>query len=246
MKSHNSSKDVQPNLPGVSSKQPNEQASLPGMNGTQQTIPGDSRYYLSAYVLDYNDILKLGIFDTYKLHQIVYSLFERIRKPEETTCAGILHADLGIKKGKRTILILSNREPGNPVAGTINKRLVPTSFPDDKTYRFRITVNPVIRDNQSKKIIPVKGREAIEKWFMNKASANGFEILPPTLQTFGITVDRFPKGNSAVILQKATLTGILEVRDKELFSKAVHYGIGRGKAFGCGLLQIAPVSIKIL
>ena len=50
--------------------------------------------------------------------------------------------------------------------------------------------------------------------------------------------DKFAEYDS---LQKARITGICHVEDRELFKKAVLGGIGRGKAFGCGLLQVVPI-----
>lgn len=55
-----------------------------------------------------------------------------------------------------------------------------------------------------------------------------------------IEVDRFQKSKCLVTLQKAKVTGLLEVEKHDIFVNSVYNGIGRGKAFGCGLLQIVP------
>ena len=54
----------------------------------------------------------------------------------------------------------------------------------------------------------------------------------------------FRKDNSKVTLSQADLRGTLEVTDKDIFSESFANGIGRGRAFGCGLLQIIPVSLS--
>jgi CRISPR system Cascade subunit CasE len=41
------------------------------------------------------------------------------------------------------------------------------------------------------------------------------------------------------------LTGELEIVDRSLFIKSFQQGIGRGRAFGFGLLQIAPLKVSI-
>lgn len=242
MKSFVPPDDSQACLPGMNVNVKDKQIHLPGLDGKKEAEnPAASHYYLSLYELDPNDILKLRAYDSYGIHRIVYNLFERVDSPEGQNGSGILHADLGKKRGKRRILILSNREPSQPETGKLESRIIYPEFLDHATYRFAITVNPVIRNNKTGKIEAIKGREAIEKWFMEKARAHGFELVPETLQTNRITVDNFKKGNASVTLGKANLGGILSVTDKELFARAVQKGIGRGKAFGCGLLQIVPV-----
>lgn len=239
--------DNQACLPGMKEKPNGEQIHLHGLDGKKEAQnPAAPHYYLSLYELDPNDILKLRAYDTYGIHRIVYTLFERVSSTKEQNGSGILHADLGKKKGRRQILILSNREPSQPERGRLASRLIYPGFFEHSTYRFSITINPVIRNNKTGRIEAIKSREAIEKWFMEKAPAHGFELVPETLQTNSIQVDRFKKGDACVTLGKANLGGQLSVTDKELFIRAVQNGIGRGKAFGCGLLQIAPVSIKIL
>lgn len=43
-----------------------------------------------------------------------------------------------------------------------------------------------------------------------------------------------------VTLNKADISGVLVVENDKLFTDAVLNGIGRSKAFGCGLLQVIP------
>lgn len=242
MKSFVPHEDNQACLPGMKKKPHGKQVHLPGLDGKKEAEnPAADHYYLSLYELDPNDILKLRAYDSYGIHRIVYNLFGRISNPEEQNGSGILHADLGKKRGKRQILILSNREPSQPERGWLATRLIYPGFFDHSAYRFSITINPVIRNNKTGRIEAIRGREAIEKWFMEKAPAHGFELVAEALQTNDIQVDRFKKGDACITLGKANLGGILSVTDKELFIRAVQNGIGRGKAFGCGLLQIAPV-----
>jgi CRISPR system Cascade subunit CasE len=42
-----------------------------------------------------------------------------------------------------------------------------------------------------------------------------------------------------VSLYTVTYEGILEITDVELFKEVLTKGIGRGKAYGCGMLTIA-------
>ena len=49
----------------------------------------------------------------------------------------------------------------------------------------------------------------------------------------------FRRGNGLVRLSIATFEGVLEVSDPQALRHAVVNGIGRGKAYGCGLLTLA-------
>lgn len=195
--------------------------------------------YLSAYRLSRTDSRHLRLTDCYSVHRVVYDLFDPVRSEGEQTHSGILYVDKGEGRQERLVLILSNRLPKTPAYGKVETRTLERSHLDFSTYRFEIVVNPVRRNNQTRKIVPVRGRAAIARWFMDKATAWGFAVPELSLQVAEITVDRF-KAKETVTLGKARLTGMLHVTDRQRFVQSVCQGIGRGRAFGCGLLQIVP------
>lgn len=189
----------------------------------------------------------LKITDTYSLHRVVYSLYDDVRSEEEkhaSISSGIQWVDKGGDARCRRILMLSNRAPKQQVNhqhGEVVTKCLPEGFLDHNTYRFEVVINPVRRDNQSKKIVPVKGREEIAQWFITRAQASwGFTVSSPQLQVEHVRVLEF-KAKHQVTLQQAKLSGYLTVTDPEIFAHSVANGIGRGRSFGCGLLQIVPV-----
>ncbi len=202
--------------------------------------------YLSKYTLLQHDIRALRLTDTYSLHRAVYGLFENIRHVEKCenkqTHSGILFVDKGGNAMQRNLLILSNRFPLTPSNGTLEVKEVPKQFWEKQIYNFEIIVNPVRRDSSSRKLIPLRKREEIAAWFCAKSSAWGFQVHEESLLVADIFVDTFIKNTHKVTLSKAHLTGILKVVNKELFSTKVGEGLGRGRAFGCGLLQIHPTN----
>lgn len=195
--------------------------------------------YLSAYRLSPTDSRHLRLTDSYSIHRVVYDLFDPVRSEGEQTQSGILYVDKGKYGPERLVFILSNRPPKTPAYGRVETRTLERSYLDFSTYRFEIVVNPVRRNNQTRKIMPVRGRAAIARWFMDKAPSWGFTVPELSLQVAEITVDTF-KAKEMITLGKARLTGVLHVTDRERFVQSVCQGIGRGKAFGCGLLQIVP------
>ena len=144
----------------------------------------------------------------------------------------------------RRILVLSEREAGTPEFGRLESRPLPDSFLDFQDYRFEIIINPVRRDRASRKREAVRGREAVETWFLSRAPSWGFAPRPETVQVADISVDIFQKDGRNVTLGKARITGTLKVSDRERFIRSFRCGIGHGKAFGCGLLQLAPLAFS--
>lgn len=123
-------------------------------------------------------------------------------------------------------------------------------------FAFRATVNPTtsqaapqdsLNSNGKRKsgtVIPVHGDEAQLNWFAGRGSKAGFRIAVNDLGGRTAKIDQsasesFTREHGKVTLAVATLTGILEVTDADLFRQTLTEGLGRGKAYGCGLITIA-------
>lgn len=201
---------------------------------------------LSNLLLDISDIQKLKITDAYSIHRIVYSLFDDTRSPSEkesSVSSGILYVVKGGDSHHKKILILSDRHPKKVNFGHIESKLVPESFLMHETYRFEITVNPTKRDKQSGKTVAIIGREEVIQWFIRKAAdTHGFIVNPVNIQINDIEVNTFEKKGHKVTQGQVNLIGELKVTDRSKFIQSFQMGIGRGRAFGLGLLQIQPIS----
>jgi len=193
--------------------------------------------FASLLRLSVQDMARLRIKDAYGVHRVVYDLFEPTRD-DAAESSGILHADRGMKKGRREILIVSDRSPRQDPC--VETREIPEKLLTFPAYRFEITINPVKRESASGKLVPLRTREAVGEWFAAKAPSWGFEAADLEVQSMNVA--RFEKKGQLVTLGRATLTGLLHVRDAARFARSFTRGIGRGKAFGCGLLQIVPVA----
>lgn len=203
-------------------------------------------HYASVLRLDRTAVKALKVTDLYSLHRVVYSLFDDIRTDAEknsSQSSGIQWVDKGGDHHARHILILSNRKPGPAAYGQLESKTLPDLFLEHQRYRFAVTLCPTRRDNQSRKLVPVKGRDAIADWFCERAPASwGFAVPRERLQVDDVKVQRFNgKQGAPVTLQQASLSGLLTVNDRPLFQNSFRHGIGRGRSFGCGLLQIVPI-----
>lgn len=206
--------------------------------------------YASVLELNRSDIKALRVTDCYSLHRVVYSLFEDVRADPDkaaSVSSGIQWADKGGNFNSRQILILSDRAPAEAIDGkfgTVRTKPLPGAFLDHQLYRFTVIVNPVTRNNATRKLVPVKGREAIADWFLQRAQASwGFAVDQSTMEIHKIDVLQFnDKAQRTVTLQQAHITGFMRVSDPDTFEKSFRNGIGKGRSFGCGLLQIIPIT----
>lgn len=202
----------------------------------------------SVLHLDRQAIKALKITDPYSLHRVVYSLFEDVRSEQEkqaSNTSGILYAEQGGDYKSRKILLLSNRPPKEKIDGEygeVQSKAISDSFLHHSNYRFKVIVNPTKRDSASKKLLPVRGREAVHGWFAERAKTSwGFEVSPAQLQVDSINVLQFKdKSQRDITMAQASVQGTLKVTDQQQFINSFSQGIGRGRAFGCGLLQLMP------
>lgn len=128
---------------------------------------------------------------------------------------------------------------------------------NQQQWGFRLQANPVkqsaMGETKGKRLAHVTPDQQIE-WLKQRSHANGFLIADgpdgaPWVQVNSKTKSTFARQDpnhsgkrGAVTLVRVQFDGQLVVTDKELFKTALMQGIGRAKAYGCGLLTIANMS----
>ena len=121
------------------------------------------------------------------------------------------------------------------------------SIENDSVWHFRLVANPThsIKGSEQArgKVVAHVSEKYQMEWLYKKAQKNGFTILTEGSCVAGSGWKLFRKNNSGkmVRLKEAVFQGILMVDNVELFRKALVDGIGRGKAYGMGLLTIVKV-----
>ena len=203
--------------------------------------------YASVLRLSRSDIKTLKITDAYSLHKQVYGLFDDIRsdaQKAQSESSGILWVDKGGDFNARQILMLSNRKPHQtPQFGEVQSREIKPEFVQHHRYGFEVTLNPSKRNKQTGKVEAIRKREEIALWAIERASKSwGFAITPEHLQVQINPVLQFDKHGQTVTHSSAHLKGELQVTDRNQFINSFLNGIGRGKTFGFGLLQIVPLN----
>lgn len=135
-------------------------------------------------------------------------------------------------------------------------------------WGFRLCVNPTFREGSQvnargrKKVLAHVTQDQQTQWVFERAEKCGFRVLTsaelggdlPVLEdSDGQRVDganllingversiaEFKRGERRVTLGVATFEGVLEVTDPDALRRALTHGIGRGKAYGCGLMTLA-------
>lgn len=123
---------------------------------------------------------------------------------------------------------------------------------NDTIWRFRLVANPTKSyANGSGKRGKVHAHNTPfyqQKWLLERSEKNGFLVNEDHVTIIESRWQRFYKGlerRKPVILLSVTYEGVLIVKDAEKFKKALLEGIGRGKAFGMGMLTIAKAGDEI-
>ncbi|NLU36783.1 MAG: type I-E CRISPR-associated protein Cas6/Cse3/CasE [Clostridiales bacterium] len=118
----------------------------------------------------------------------------------------------------------------------------------DQIWKFRLCANPVRSSFKERNKRTDRGRifahvtpEQQKQWLIGKSESCGFKLEEDGFDVINTRWIKFYKGkyNHQVILRAATFEGLLTITDVERFKQSLISGIGRAKAYGCGLLTIA-------
>ena len=106
----------------------------------------------------------------------------------------------------------------------------------DQLVRFRVVLNAVRSQTITKKRVAVTDPDDLILWGMQRLEAaglNGIELSDQPTTSLAFT--------SGAPVWTAQYDGYANVSDSGTLTEAVRKGIGRAKAYGCGLLSLAPV-----
>lgn len=118
---------------------------------------------------------------------------------------------------------------------------------DGSVYRFRLRANPtysVMEGGKRGKVCHHVTAEQQLNWLLERSEKCGFSLGPEDglgAEIVQREIKRFPRNGRTVTLSVVTFEGILKVTDSELFKQAMVSGVGRAKAYGCGLLTTTSI-----
>lgn len=204
--------------------------------------------------------------DPYREHQVLWQLFDS----DPDARRDFLYRQR-IENGRIKYYVLSNRMPVDKAGIWLldsPKLYAPRVIEGQRLY-FSLRVNPVVTVSspdgrkqrhdvvmhEKKSIgfdkLPPSERPSLQhlvqssciQWLQTRAEPNGFKI---TVEQ--VTVDAYQQHASFTKQQKEPVRystvdfqGILTVTDADRFRQVLFKGIGKSKAFGCGLLMVKRI-----
>ena len=113
---------------------------------------------------------------------------------------------------------------------------------DGTVWRFRLAANPVSSipqpGQQRGKVKAITVAERQREWIARQGEKHGFHLKAGQFDVVQSEWKIFRRQGKTLSILTATFEGMLTVTDKELFTLALLEGIGRGKAYGMGLLTV--------
>lgn len=214
--------------------------------------------YLSRLILNPRSRrVQKEIADRYQLHRSIMSAFPDDLDADEERV--LFRLDQDPRSGDLTLLLQSWNLPDWSWLAEPNARgyLLPVSVPNPavkkfeldlaigQTLAFRLRANPTARrrlpDGSKKRVGLQREKEQIE-WLERKAERSGFRVLSARTsqqeKAYGWVYRNGDKHR--MMLFSVQFDGLLQVTDVDQVQEAVRSGIGSGKAFGFGLLSLAP------
>jgi CRISPR system Cascade subunit CasE len=195
--------------------------------------------------------------DCHDLHRTLLAAFPQARSEAARAEFGLLfRLDTG-RDGSAAVLVQSLHEPdwtrlpegylrepaaSKPVAAIYDGLLA------NQRLTFRLRANPTKRlpilienrkDKERGKRIELRREEDQLAWLVRKSGEHGFRLLGarvhPEQKAMG------ERGGKPLAFGVALFEGELEITDAARFRQTLTEGIGSGKAYGFGLLSVAPV-----
>ena len=213
-------------------------------NDDKQEMMADM--YLSRIAIDVNNRQALRALDSPEiLHGMVEACFEGERRRNLWR--------LDVLNGQMYLLMLSPEKPNLlPLEAQIGlkgcagesrdyqpllDRIQPGSI-----WRFRLTANPTMsipcpgEERGKVKAITIAAHQ--REWLIRQAQRHGFLLLQDRFDVVRSEWRIFHNKGRTVSVLSATFEGVLTVDNPKAFVDALLLGIGRGKAYGMGLLTV--------
>jgi CRISPR system Cascade subunit CasE len=203
--------------------------------------------YLTKLTLDLRSAeARRDLGDAYEMHRTLTRAFVPNAQSSPPRFLWRLETAMGSSQSP-TVLVQSQLQADWPVLERLpNYLLRPVEIKDvelshlvrlNHRYRFRLLANPTV-SRKGKRLALLKQNEQTA-WIERQGSHHGFSIHSLTVTPHDL-MNSSRDGKSPICIQRVSFEGFLEVREIEEFEKALVAGIGPAKAFGCGLLSVAP------
>lgn len=212
-------------------------------------------YYLTRIELDpYKKLTQLALNNSNMFHGAIEKTFNNTEERKLWRVDSL--------RGRRYLLIVSRSLPDfTPLLqqfapnGSESQTKAYDDFLDsiqeNSRWHFRLCGVPLVSkktsdkaDARGKRFALIKEEEQKE-WLYKKGELHGFKVNPDYLAVFDTGATSLKKGagdeHCEFKIRKVVYEGILTVTNVEAFRAALTNGIGRERAFGGGMITIAPI-----
>lgn len=212
-------------------------------------------YYLTRIELDpYKKLTQLALNNSNMFHGAIEKTFNCTEERKLWRIDSL--------RGRRYLMIVSRSKPDfTPLLqqfapdGAENQTKSYDAFLDaienGSTWHFRLCGVPLVSKKVSDKPNACGKRFALIKeddqkeWLYKKGKLHGFEVDKDHLTVLDVGPSSLKKGagedHHEFRIRKVVYNGILTVTDADVFRAALVNGIGRERAFGGGMITIAPI-----
>ncbi|MFG3370567.1 type I-E CRISPR-associated protein Cas6/Cse3/CasE [Streptomyces sp. NPDC048156] len=190
------------------------------------------------------------------LHRRLMSLYPSDAGPDPRARFGVLFRLEDTPTGTH-ILLQSKHEPDlthlpDSYGQAVTRPLDPLldALKPGLTIRYRCTASPVRKPSTNTRalynlpaVVPLNGAAA-DEWWTRQTDAAGLKPLTlhphPLDAAQGIRTGNTSGNKQHIRHNRTRFDGSATITDPDLLRQKITEGIGRGKAYGCGLLSIAP------
>jgi CRISPR system Cascade subunit CasE len=226
-------------------------ATLPPAAPVDTAPAATAPLYLAQLHVSYEQAARLlRIRDAYDWHQHLWQAF-----PGRDGARRDFLVRIDQKEEAYRILLLSHTTPVRPdwcPGDAFAAKPIPEKFFSHPAYTFSLLANPTkkVRSNaagertKNGRRVPLGSRDELIAWLERKGQAAGFTFDSDATQTVPRGREFFhkEKGNTHGTHTAVEFRGRLHVTNPAAFRHAVATGIGSAKAFGFGLLVLAPLA----
>ena len=205
--------------------------------------------YLTQITLDFATAARLRLRDCYDWHQAVWKAF-----PDRDGQKRDFLTRLDRRRDGFRLLIVSPSLPTRPdwcPPASWQSKPIPETYFTRCQYAFQLCANATKKvtklsidghPTKNGRRVPLSTREEFVKWISRKGEQGCFAVSETSLRTFSRGREYFEKQGMQGMHSAVEFQGVLNVTDPVKFHESFTRGLGPAKAFGFGLMVIAPTS----
>lgn len=190
--------------------------------------------YISLFKITPDEVKAVNLGDRYRVHQFLFQKYFAYSMQREF----LFKIKTFDKKDGLSVFVTSKDAP-TPGSHLVKATQVPEAYLAYKKYKVHMHVNPTVKSKG--KLHGITDHKLIEEWFTRKGVEGGFAVTPGTFVIQSAHNTKFFKAGVPCTLVNVTITALIDILDTVKFTSTMEAGIGRGRAFGFGLIEASPV-----